>query len=670
MYVISVIPLTKIPFPAPQMLDYFSLEKIASGGLVRASIGSRQFFGIVAICSSVLEQKQKIKKSAFRLRPIDKIISKECIVPKEYLNLAIWTSGYFYSPLGLVMKTFLPNIFIKPTKKFLTEINNSTPTSPVAAPPLPDKERGLGPDCRSGRGEVVLYHAHRNEKVKISFYSEEIKKTIENKKSVLFLVPEIYKIEYFSKKIPALKNSEIFHAGLTPSAQYKIWKKTSLGEIQILLGSRSALAIPMPNLGLIIVDDEESAFYKSFDQQPYINAKSVALKLANITGAKIILASDFPSFESLWHSNLRKYSLIDAPRPSAPLGEARVIDMREELKAGNYSILSRELREELKVMTKNNGQAILFINRKGHSSGLLCRDCGYILKCPNCEALAVFHITRSGPVAICHHCAKRQKPPSVCPECKSYRIKFIGTGTQRVERELIKFFKEKSDFISRMDTDIAPVFGLQKKILDDFREKKFNILVGTQLMLKSQLLPSPIDLAGIVTIDPMLSLPDFRTHEQALRIMNTIKGLAKKIIVQTYVPDNLTIKSISLPDAYVLDAELNDRKELSLPPFSQIIKLTYSHKDSQKAEQGAKLLKNKLHTQIVNCQLSIVHKDLPQGDNCRILGPAPAFIPRVNNRYIWQIMIKSKIKDITLRNKFLRVVPSDWKIDVDPVEMV
>ncbi len=693
MYIVSIVPITKIPLPAPQALDYFSSEKVISGGLIEVSIGTRKVFAIVLSCSRVFEQKLRIKKSGFRIKPITGIISNKRIVRKKYLNLAVWASSYFYSPLGLAMKLFIPNILSRPTKKILKEIGNisdfksNTPPLHPAPHPRPAVAKAMaGKQDYGGQGITskgfapVLYHAHHNEKAKIKFYSDEIEKAVKDNRSVLFLVPEIYKIEYFLKKIPELKNSEIAHSGLTPLDQYKIWKKARRGEIKILLGVRSALAIPMLNLGVIIIDEEESPLYKSFDQQPYINAKSVALKLANLTGAKIIIASDFPSFESLWKASCKKYARLDAPLWNilSRSEDIHIIDMREELKAGNYSIFSRKLQEELRIISESNKQAILFINRKGHSSGLLCRDCGHIEKCPNCDVPFVFHVLGFPPSPkasegqsklqasvvrlICHHCGKRQKPPSVCPECASYRIKFIGSGTERVEQELTKLLGGRSNRISRLDTDIAPVFDLQKKILDDFREKKTNILIGTQLMLKAELLPEYIDFSGIITLDPMLSLPDFRMHERILGIMDKIKRVSKKIILQTYIPENLTIRSVSLPDSSVIDTELKGRAELSLPPFSQIIKLTYAHKDPNKAEQDANVLKNKLQVQAKNLQLTTY--------NLQLLGPAPAFIARINNRYIWQIMIKSKIKDLALRNKFLRVVPSDWKIDVDPVDMV
>jgi primosomal protein N' (replication factor Y) len=279
---------------------------------------------------------------------------------------------------------------------------------------------------------------------------------------------------------------------------------------------------------------------------------------------------------------------------------------------------------------------------------------------------------------ICHHCGQKQKPPTLCPSCAGHRIKFIGTGTQKVEQELLRFCENSAIApnqcrVARLDTDIAPKWILQKKIFDDFREQKYNILIGTQLMLKTEILPK-VALAAIITIDPPLSIPDFRMSEQILRTVDRLKNITlSKVMLQTYIPENYIIKYV-LSDLLatnivytsvlnkILAGEIENRRALSFPPFSQLIKLVYRHTDSQKAEQEAQILKNKLQTQIANLAL-------PAADFA-LLGPAPAFIPRVKNRYIWQIMIKSKITDFAMRNKILRIVPYDWKIDVDPVEML
>ncbi len=612
---------------------------------MRVPIGSRKILGVVIAATAVRQQKQQIKKSRFLLKPVDEILNPQAVISMPILRTAFWASEYFYAPLGLVIKTLVPPAFNKPTKKFLKQLAERK------VPKLDETRRV------ALAKKPILYCALHNEPAKIAFYRYAIQKALKNRKSVLFLVPQLYKIEYFQKKIRELQN------------------------ISCVIGARSALAFLPLNLGLIIVDEEESPFYKSFDQQPYIHAKEIVLQLAHNTGAQVILGSDFPSFESLWKIKKGDYVLKKAESRKQK-AESRIVDMREELKGGNYSILSRELQAQLKEVLAKNEQAILFINRKGLSTGLLCRDCGYVVKCPNCDVPMVYHQTYTlYPIPytlICHHCGQKQKPPTLCPNCQSSRIKFIGAGTQKVEQELRRICENSANgpskcHVARLDTDVAPKWILQKKIFDDFRAKKYNILIGTQLMLKSPLLPK-ISLSAIVTVDPLFSIPDFRMPEQILHIIDKLRSVTlSKVIFQTYMLENYVIQYVLNTLSKTNDTEVNvlnkflenefeTRSALSFPPFSQLIKLVYQHKDPQKAEQEAQILKNKLQTQIANLAL--------QTGDFQLLGPAPAFIARMKNRYIWQIMVKSKIIDLKMRNRVLRVIPSDWKIDVDPVEML
>jgi len=630
MFIISVIPLTKIPRPAPQTFDYFASDKISVGGIVQIRIAHRSLLAVVVSCAPVEQKKQSIKKSSFQIKPVEKIINANAAIPEHHIELVLWTGSYFYSSLGLTMKALLPKAFARPTKKFLAELSE--------LPSVPRADQGES-------GKPVVYWSHSSAE-KITYYTSKIRSTLRDGKYILFLVPELYKISYFKKEIPLLSNENCF------------------------LGTRSALSTPRQNLGLIIIEEEESPFYKSFDQQPYINAKTVALKLGELTGAKVILGSNLPSVESLWAAKKGKY-ILKTSSSKSKMPNVKIVDMRQELRHGNYSILSRELQTRLTNAIYNNKQAILFINRKGLSTGLLCRDCGHLVKCPNCDVPMVYHETRNTKhettrALICHHCGQKQRPPTLCPECESYRIKFIGTGTQRVEQELNKLLNQDvtrttSHRIGRIDLDVAPTLGDQQKILQDFSEKKYSVLIGTQVMLKPELL-GQVDFAGIITIDPMLSFPDFRINEQVMRLVNKLQiSTCNQLLLQTYSVDNYVIRNIS---NISLMSEIENRKELSLPPFSQLIKLVYAHKDPVKAEQEAKILKNKLLVQwdslLPNMRYTIY--------DIQILGPAPAFIPKTNNRYVWQIMLKSKIKDLTLRNRLLRVVPSDWKIDVDPIE--
>ena len=535
MYIVSVIPLIKIPRPAPQLLDYFAAEKINSGGIVQIRVGTRTVLGIVVTCAPVSQKKQQIKISRFKLKSIEEAINRDSIIPPEHLKLILWTAAYFYSPLGLTARSLLPRAFVRPTKKFL---NNLRDLESVYIRNLSERIESIP--------KPLIYQYNYDETAKIKSYTQEIGHALKNKKTVVFIVPELYKIDYFQEKIAHLKNAEVVHGALSSSAQLKIWLQARANHTKILIGTRSLLSIPSLNPGLIILDEEESPFYKSFDQQPYLNSRKVALKLAELCGSKIILGTNLPSVESLWKAKQGKYFIKSISIANHTSPNIEIIDMREELRNRNYSILSRELRRQLLEITESKKQAILFINRKGLNTGLLCRDCGHVVNCPNCEVAMVFH---HAPVLICHHCGLRQTPPSVCPECESHRIKFIGTGTQRVEEETKKFLEENNtaigkDVILRLDLDIAPTADAQNKILKKFIAKRPSILIGTQAMMKMALLPN-IALAAIITIDPMLSLPDFRMNEQIIRLVSKLQALSPgKLLVQTYSVDNPTMQAV------------------------------------------------------------------------------------------------------------------------------
>src|SRR3989344_1047879 len=663
MYVITVVPFSKIPFPAPQTLDYFCNQIVEVGGIVEILISSRKLLGIAVSCSRISDQKIRIKKSPYKLKPIQRVINAQCVYPRQYIKLALWTSMYYYSPTGLIAKTLFPQFFSKPTIKFLKELSEIKPA--------PDET-----EINHEKGGVPVL-ARGNIAQQISYFSKNIDKAIKNKKSVLFIVPEIYKIDYYITKIPLLRKAAMVTGKLTEKEQYEIWKVSISNKSVLIIGTRAALSMHIKNLGLIILDEEESPYHKSFDQQPYINTKNLAIKLAELSRSKIILGSYVPSIESAWQAKNGEFTKAALRIPRAKSGQnrqIRLVDMRQELKNGNYSIFSMELQKKLTSTIQNGEQAILFINRKGLSTGLLCRDCGHIVKCPNCDVPMTYYRTHPAQNNLyklaCHHCALSKNPPTVCPKCQSYRIKFIGTGTQRVKEELEKFCARNKlkCSMSIIDTLHTQGWEEQQDKFDLFRQKKISVLIGTQLMLKTGILPK-CRLCAAITIDPMLAIPDFRMSERIFGIIRKLmENSSSEILIQTYNPESYSLKNIlesfGKQNSFETfsEKELEMRKVLSLPPFSNIIKISYSHPNPQKAEGEAKVLLNKLKLQAENCRIPAVDYD--------ILGPAPAFVSRQKNRYIWHIMIKSKIQNLILRNKLLRVVPSGWKIDIDPIEIL
>jgi len=558
MYIISVIPLIKIPHPNPQLLSYFCAEKIKIGGLVKIPLRNKKINAIVVEQKKVEEQKFRLKKLAdYTIKPIDKILSSEPVLTDKQLKLLFWFADYYFAPLGMVAKIFLSA-------------------------------------------------------------NSRIKKTRSQK-----------------SRIPALGGS------------------ASGGKIQNLIltpATKSLVFAPFTNLKSIIIEDESSDLYKSWGRRPHYNARDIALELAKIHKAKLTLRSSLPSVETCYWAEQKKYKLTIQNQKSRAKNQ-KLIDMREEMRKGNFSIISKGLEEKL----RNSKKAILYIARRGTSTFILCRECGYVSMCKDCELPMVFHEDKPSRRLVCHHCGKDDIAPVLCPNCKSAKIKYFGAGTQKVESEVKKLFLEKTAL--RLDSDIAEKSAQQEKILKYYKEGKNVILVGSQMLLNKNL---KSDLAAIISIETILNLPDFKSQERVFQIINQMQKKAEKeFFLQTYNPENFTLKT-ALENNFekFYNEEIKNRKAFNYPPFSQIIKLTYGHKNPLQAKNQARILDEKLKTRIR--QLAITNEQLA------MLGPIPAFVLKEKNRYYWNIVLKSRIEDLNLRNKLLIIVPSDWEIEVDP----
>jgi primosomal protein N' (replication factor Y) len=388
---------------------------------------------------------------------------------------------------------------------------------------------------------------------------------------------------------------------------------------------------PFKNLESITIEDESSDLYRSWGRKPYYDVRTIAKQLAKIHNAKLTLK-------------------IARPRRISPgLKNSKLVDMREEMKNGNFSIISRGLQEALNKADKS----ILYIARRGTATFILCRECGYVSMCPDCDVPMIYHEDKPSRRLVCHHCGKDDIAPVLCPKCKSIKIKYFGAGTQKVESEIKKLFPDKRIF--RLDSDVAEKLEQQQKIIQEFNQNKNAILIGSQMLLNKGL---KANLVAIISIETILNLPDFKSSERVFQTINLLQKMAKNdFLIQTYKPDNFAIKTALANDfKKFYDEETKIRKAFNYPPFSQIIKLSFEHKDPITAKNQAKILMEKLKTQIRNLKTSDIE----------LFGPVPAFIPKVARIYRWNIIIKSSIKDLNLRNRILIIVPSRWEIEVDP----
>ena len=401
----------------------------------------------------------------------------------------------------------------------------------------------------------------------------------------------------------------------------------------------------------ITVEDSESDLYQSWGRKPYYNVKDIAIQLAKIHNAKLILKTSLPSIEDHYGAKNNSY-FLQIQNPKSKI-QKTIVDMREEMKNGNFSPISTILKEKL----ENSNKSILFIARRGTSTIVLCRECGYIAKCRSCDVPMVYHEEKSSRRLVCHHCGKDDIAPVLCPNCKSIKIKYLGAGTQKVESEIKKLFPDKKVF--RLDGDISEKPTEQQKIITELKNSDNTILIGSQMILNKDL---DTDLMAIISIDTILNLPDFKSSERVFQTINQLVNMTRnKFIIQTYNADSKTIKyAIENNFNTFYNEEIEARKKYNYPPFSEIIKLSYSHKDFTIAKNDALILKNKLEQQI-RTQLKIESWKL----KINLFGPSPAFVPKEKGTYKWNIIIKSQLTTEE-RNKILIIVPPTWEIEVNP----
>lgn len=641
MYIIDVIPLIKIPLPSSQILTYFSKERVNKGALVLIPISGRKEKAIVLNSSRIEERKLEIKRRAFKLKKIEKIFSPTPLISEPQMELAFWMHKFYLTSLGPILKLFLPKTFIKRKK----------PMKILEVKPQISKTKTQKPLLSWGKDRM-------------KFYLKEVEKALKKKKQVLFLLPEIQDIENF---VTPIKEVAFWHGGLKTSAELKEWEKIRSGKAKLIIGMRSGVFAPFQNLGLIILEKEENPAFKSWRQHPRYDAKEVALKLAEMTKAKIILGSALPSVVSYYKAKTGKYKLISPKTIQSYSRKIKIVDMREEIRKGNYSIFSEDLEYELKKVLKEKKRAILFCNRRGMATYIFCQDCGWIAKCENCNVPMVYHKNlkikdeKLKEGLICHHCGARRDPHIVCPNCKGHRLKYSGIGTQKVVQELKRLTPKIRIF--RLDSDITPRTEAQKKIFEEFLKSKNSVLVGTQIFLKfSDLLKKPLVLVGITSSDQFLNLPEFKATEVAFQTLYKLEIFGKKLIIQTYNPKTPCLQFFRERNVEAFfEKEIQARKEFSYPPFSEIIKLSFAHKNLQKVEKQARDFKEKLE------KLGATHPSLL---TTQILGPIPGSIPKVKGKYIQNIILKVKNEKPEVKDLILENIPKNCEVDVNPQSLL
>ena len=500
---------------------------------------------------------------------------------------------------------------------------------------------------------------------KTEIYLQSIQDVIEKGREAIVLVPEIaltpQMVNRFKGRFGDLV--AVLHSGLSNGEKYDEWRKIHRKEVKVVVGARSAIFAPFENLGIIIIDEEHETSYKQ-EEMPRYHARDVAIERAKHYNCPVVLGSATPSLESFARAQKKVYHLLSLPSRmnNQAMPPVEIIDMREELRNGNRSMFSRKLFEKLKERIERKEQTVLFLNKRGHSSFVMCRDCGYVMNCPNCDISLTYH--RAKEQMKCHYCGYESYVPKNCPECSSEYIRYFGTGTQKVEEELGKIIPEAR--VIRMDVDTTGKKGSHERLLKDFQDGKADILLGTQMIAKGLDFPN-ITLVGVLSADTMLHLPDFRSSEKTFQLLTQVSGRAGRhelpgeVIIQTYTPEHYSIELAGTQNFDLFyQHEMIVRKTRHYPPFYFLSLITVSHAELIPVIKETERIASYIRSQVSSGTV--------------VLGPSASSIPRINNRYRYQCLIKYKREpDLTrILKKILDQYQKDTKsglqvsIDLNP----
>lgn len=507
-------------------------------------------------------------------------------------------------------------------------------------------------DYVGGKNKTYLLHGVTGSG-KTEVYLQLIEKILLLEKQAIVLVPEIsltpQTVERFAGRFG--ESVAILHSGLSLGERYDEWRKIKTGKAQIAVGARSAVFAPFSDLGLIIIDEEHETSYKS-SRNPKYNTIEVAKKRCEIEGALLVLGSATPSIETYYKAKKGEIELLILPDRAnkKELPQIEIVDMKEELDLGNKTIFSKKLYDGIVKNLKNKEQTILFLNRRGFSTFVSCRKCGFVLKCDSCDISLTYH--NSSDNLRCHYCGLSKRLPSTCPECKSNYLKHFGIGTQKVEELVRNEFPNAR--VARMDLDTTSKKGSHEKILTKFKKGETDILIGTQMISKGLDFPN-VTLVGIIAADTSLNLPDFKSAERTFQLLTQVGGrtgrgkLDGHVVLQTYEPEHYSIKMAQTHD-YIsfYEEEIGLRKAFDYPPFTNIINLVFSSMQERKVMEISNKVFNKLSNDI--------KKKLPYYKLSNILGPNPSLVYKVKDRYRFQILLKCNDQELNIIKEILKKV--------------
>ncbi len=474
---------------------------------------------------------------------------------------------------------------------------------------------------------------------KTELYLQLVEDELKRGKRSIILVPEIsltpQTIERFQGRFG--RKIAVLHSKLSLSERADQWTLIKNKQVDIVVGARSAIFAPLEDLGLVVIDEEHESSYRS-DKNPKYSAIEIAEVLSDLTGCKVVLGSATPSIDSMYKVSQNKYKLLQLKKRAngTSLPKSYIVDMRDELKKKNYSMFSQILEEKIEDALAKKETVILFLNKRGHTSFVFCRSCGYIYRCEACDVSMTYHKTNNR--LVCHYCGRTAVKTRTCSNCGSPYIKEFGAGTQMLEEETKKMFPQAR--VLRMDADTTSSKKAYDAIYNKMKNQEVDILIGTQMLAKGFDFPN-VTLVGIMAADISLNLPDFRASEKTYQLISQVSGRAGRgnkegsVVIQTYKPENFAIARASENDYYgFFQEEILNRRKFSYPPFNNILLINTSHKDRRKAINESRQMMI-----LINRYIKYRNYKIEE-----ITGPTPSVIERINNYYRFNIIIKSKDK--------------------------
>lgn len=643
-----------LTYKIPQELE----GKVKAGHLVAVPLRKAIKTGLVW---SISKQEPN-----FKTIEINGMIDKDPLLTEPQIALANFISEYYFAPPYKVLKLFVPARIFKGKAMRVKKTEEKIPSKKELKTLSPDQKTALDAPLNkflihgitgSGKTEIYLHLA---------------KKELEKGNQVIILVPEIsltpQTVEYFESRLQI--KAAVIHSRLSEGEKYKTWLDIHTCKKNLVIGSRSAIFSPFTKLSLIIIDEEHEYSYKQ-DQSPRYTTMTVAEKMQELadqteaTKIKIVLGSATPSIET-------REKFADATIElnerigNAKLPTIKLVDMREEFRKGNKSIFSDLLHAKIEQTLAENKQVILFLNRRGSASSIVCRDCGYRLKCDDCDISMTYHAKTLGkPVVICHHCGAVGKIPINCPNCKSVNIRYLGIGTERIEEETKKLFKNAK--VLRADRDTTSHKNSFEQIYCSFKNHEADILIGTQMIGKGLHIPN-VKLVGVILADIGLNIPDFKSSERNFQLLTQVAGRAGRadipnelgeVIIQTYSPEHFALQATENQDYdKFFNIERSQRKLLNYPPFTNLAKLSIENESFLKAKSKAEEVEKELKHQL--SQNETLKNEIQE------ITSYPAFIMRLHKKFRYRILIKGK-NPSALISKLDQSILDQIKIDIDPI---